>query len=40
VSDPPIGAAVGCALLLFALYLFAWLMVALWVALDPLSRIP
>lgn len=37
-GDPPIGVAVLAALLLFALYGLAWLLVSLWVALDPLSR--
>jgi hypothetical protein len=37
-GDPPIGAALFAALLLFALYALAWLLVALWVAFDPASR--
>jgi len=37
-GDPPIGIAVLAALLLFALYGLAWLLVALYVALDPPSH--
>jgi hypothetical protein len=39
-DDPPIGCALLFGLLLLIGFAFAWLMVSLWVAFDPLSRLP